>query len=113
MLWYIMGSIIVFPCYAAIFSFPSFVNGIMDKTDPNYNGIEPNKNLQLFWYAFFPAIFNVGWASVQIATMSIVNSISQSNRRRDRLVNLRNGFTYGANITVLFVALILFHTVSN
>lgn len=45
--------------------------------------------------------------------MSIVNQLSYSQRRRDRMVNNRNGFTYIANITVLVVALILFLVISN
>jgi Na+/melibiose symporter-like transporter len=55
-----------------------------------------------------PAIFNVGWASVQISNMAVVNSITYSTQRRDRLISLRNGFTYVANLAVLSVALILF-----
>ena len=60
------------------------------------------------WYITLPAIFNVGWASVQIAHMSIVNQLSYTNRLRDRMINNRNGFTYAANITVLIVAVLLF-----
>lgn len=45
--------------------------------------------------------------------MSIVNQLSYSQRRRDRMVNNRNGFTYAANITVLVLALILFVSVPN
>ena len=45
--------------------------------------------------------------------MSIVNSLTQSNRMRDKLSNNRNGFTSSANITVLGIALILFLVVGN
>lgn len=45
--------------------------------------------------------------------MAIVNQLSYSNSRRDRLVNNRNGFTYAANITVLALALIFFTTLSD
>ena len=45
--------------------------------------------------------------------MSIVNQLSYSNRMRDRLSNNRNGFTYGANITVLFLAVIFFSTLND
>ena len=40
--------------------------------------------------------------------MAIVNSLTQSNRRRDQMVNNRNGMTYFANIAVLTTALITF-----
>lgn len=40
--------------------------------------------------------------------MSIVNQLTNSNIRRDRLINNRNGFTYGANMVVLLIALFLF-----
>jgi Na+/melibiose symporter-like transporter len=45
--------------------------------------------------------------------MSIVNQLSYSQRRRDKMVNNRNGFTYIANITVLVVALVCFLFISN
>ena len=40
--------------------------------------------------------------------MSIINNITTSNRRRDKLSNSRNGFTSGANVIVLTLALVLF-----
>jgi Na+/melibiose symporter-like transporter len=45
--------------------------------------------------------------------MSIVNQLSYSQRRRDRMVNSRNSFTYTANITVLSISLVLFVVVSS
>jgi len=33
MLWYVMGSILVFPTYAAIFAYPDFVNNGTDNPD--------------------------------------------------------------------------------
>jgi len=50
----------------------------------------------------------VGWAFVQISNMAVVNSITFSTQRRDRLISLRNGFTFVANLTVLSIALVLF-----
>ena len=60
-----------------------------------------------------PALFNVGWASAQISHMVVVNDLSASNRRRDKLVNNRNGFTYAANILILVSALALFEVVES
>lgn len=45
--------------------------------------------------------------------MAIVNNLSASNQKRDRLVNNRNGFTYAANITILSFALILFNVLDD
>ena len=65
------------------------------------------------WYLIWPAIFNIGWAAVQISHLAIVNQLSYSQRKRDKMVVNRNGFTYAANIFVLALALILFATVSS
>ena len=54
-----------------------------------------------------PALFNVGWAAVQIATMSVVVNITRDQDRRDRLVSLRIGFSYISNLFTLIVAIIL------
>lgn len=45
--------------------------------------------------------------------MSVVVSISQSQRRRDRLVSLRNGFTYVSSLSVLVLAAILFNVIND
>ena len=45
--------------------------------------------------------------------MVVVNDLSASNRRRDKLVNNRNGFTYAANILILCSALVLFEIVDS
>ena len=63
------------------------------------------------YYVILPALFNVGWAAVQIATMAVVVTITLSQGRRDRLVSLRNGFTYIANLFALVVAIIFIVTI--
>ena len=95
--WYYFGTILVVPAFLCIF------------LDFNFS----DESIANAWYIAFPAIFNVGWASVQIAHMSIVNSLAYSQRKRDTMVNNRNAFTYGANILMLSVSLILFLFVSN
>jgi len=97
--WYYLGSALVVPAFFGLFfETPGFLS---------------TQKMEDIWYITLPAIFNVGWASVQIAHMSIVNQLSYSQRRRDKMVNNRNGFTYAANITVLSMALILFLTITN
>ena len=100
--WYLAGTLVVMPCFAGMWLYPKFINGP-----------DAKESAQAAWYLILPALFNVGWASVQISHMSIVNQLSGSNRRRDELANNRNGFTAAANITVLGFALIFFLTVSN
>jgi Na+/melibiose symporter-like transporter len=107
--WYVMGFLFVIPCFMGIFAYPDFVN---KRTDCGKEPIElcpvADETLQHVWYITLPALFNVGWASVQISHMSIVNTLSLSNRKRDKLSNNRNGFTFAANIVVLASALIMF-----
>ena len=45
--------------------------------------------------------------------MAIVNQLSYSQRKRDKMAVNRNGFTYAANIFVLSLALALFLTISS
>ena len=92
--WYYFGSLLVIPSFAGIFvKTPKFLNTTESKT---------------IWYCVLPSIFNIGWASVQIAHMAIVNSLTFSMTKRDRMVTNRNALTYGANITVLSLSLLLF-----
>ncbi len=91
--WYISGTFIVIPSFFGIFLYPPFEHGSAS---------------QLAYYIILPAVFNVGWACVQISNMALVNSITYSTQRRDRLISLRNGFTYVANLSVLSIALLLF-----
>ena len=91
--WYVMGSLLVIPSFSFIFTSPAFLT------------VGPTQNA---WYITWPAIFNVGWASVQISNMSIVNQLTYSQRKRDQMINLRQGFTFAANIFILTASLTLF-----
>lgn len=99
--WFIFGTLLVFPSFMGIFIYPEFV----------VNGFTEHQ--KTIWYICLPGIFNIGWASVQIAHMVVVNDLSASNRRRDKLVNNRNGFTYAANILILVSALVLFEVLDS
>lgn len=94
--WYIIGLILVCVCYIFIFQKCLFCS---------WFGTE---KVKIFYYVFFPSLFNVGWASLQIAHMSLVPSLSSSRITRDKMNGMRNTFTYAANFVVLFAALILF-----
>jgi Na+/melibiose symporter-like transporter len=75
--WYYFGFSFVNVTFLAIF------------TDPPFFGEAPNINttFQNAWYLTMPAIFNIAWASVQVAHLSIVNGLTYGQRRRDKLIN--------------------------
>jgi len=97
--WYIFGSLLVVPAFSGIFVDFGFLKNATNQKFVNT------------WYLVLPAIFNIGWAAVQISTMAIVPSLTYSQRRRDEMVNGRNIFTYLANIFMLTLSLILFLTI--
>lgn len=69
--WYILGLVLVVSCYIPIYQ--------------TFNS--DNKNAEYAYYIVFPALFNVGWAALQISHMSLVPSLTCSRKRR---VNNRN-----------------------
>ena len=99
--WYYFGTALVFPTFLGIFYYPEFIN---KEISPGVH----NESMRMAWYVTAASVFNVGWAAVQIANMSIVNNLTTSTTRRDMLSNSRNGFTAIANMTVLGTALITF-----
>jgi len=101
--WYILGTFITLPTFLGIFIHPFA---------PLVRGEEPPTGV-IIYYMALPAIFNIGWAAVQISNMSIVNSLTYSTQRRDQLVASRNTFTFIANIAVLLIALFLFQIITD
>ena len=101
--WYFAGFCLVFISF-----FPIFHRFIPGEIWPSLNSNEQLKN---FYYIFFPSIFNIGWAAVQISHMSLVPSLTCSRKKRDYLNNSRNTFNFIANLTILGSALIVFQTI--
>jgi len=64
--WYLFGTILVAPTF-----FLLFYDVLPKDASPT------TKNT---YFIILPAIFNIGWASVQISNMSIVNSITYSQQ---------------------------------
>ena len=56
--WYVFGTLVVAPCFSAMFLFPSFVNGPVSKGSP------PSAAFQKAWYIIQPAVYNAGFAFV-------------------------------------------------
>lgn len=90
--FFIVGSIIVIPSFLCIFTSPIWSNALCLN----------------MWYIVWPMIFNIGWAAVQVSHMSIVNSLTYDQEKRDIMINSRNGFTYAANIAMLSFSMVLF-----
>jgi len=72
--WYIFGTLIVLPSFFALFLHP-FQAIPADKQDEAGSATPTG---EFIYYMIFPAVFNIGWASVQIANMSLVNSLTYS-----------------------------------
>jgi Na+/melibiose symporter-like transporter len=72
-----------------------------------------NKASEIVWYAIFASLFNVGWAAIQIAHMSMIPTLSPVQKRRDTLTGIRNAGTFVSNVIVLLIALVLFAIISS
>jgi len=101
--WYIFGFILVTVSFFFVFQKCLFCEWF----DNN------SQSMILFYYIFFPSAFNVGWAAVQVAHMSLVPSLTLSRKTRDQLNNSRNTFTYIANLSVLGFAVVLFEVLND
>jgi len=64
--WYVLGLVLVVSCYIPIYQ----------------TFISDNKSNEFAYYIIFPAIFNIGWAALQISHMSLVPSLTCSRKRR-------------------------------
>lgn len=56
---------------------------------------------------------NIGQGAIQLSHMSIVNSMTYDQRRRDILINYRNSTSYFAGIFVPFASYIMFTSLDN
>lgn len=64
--WYVFGVITILICFLPIFR-------------PFRH---ENTSYEYLYYSIFPAMFNVGWACLQISHMSLVPSLTCSRKRR-------------------------------
>lgn len=101
--WYIFGFILVTISFVFIFQECLLCQWFDSNT----------QSMKTFYYVFFPSAFNVGWAAVQVAHMSLVPSLTLSRKTRDQLNNQRNTFTYIANLFVLGFAVFLFEILND
>jgi Na+/melibiose symporter-like transporter len=94
--WYIGGLVLIVVAFLPTFQ------------DIRYYFPGISGGLEYAYYLFFPSLFNVGWASLQISHMALVPSLTCSRKRRDKLNNLRNTFTFLANLLILLTGFFLF-----
>jgi len=101
--WYLFGHIAAIPCFYMIFNPPEIAIG------PDTSNPLPN----LLYFLIVPSLMNVGQGAIQLSHMSIVNSISYDQKRRDLLINYRNSCSYFAGIFVPAISFLMFTFVDN
>lgn len=68
-----------------------------------------HKWAQMFYFASFIMIFQIGWASVQISHLSMIPELADDEHSRSHLTAVRFGFTVFSNIFVYVVTWIVLH----
>lgn len=99
--WYVGGTILATICFILIFQ----VDYILPKNI--------SKGWELLYFIVNPSLFNVGWASVQVAHMSLLPCISLSRRKQDSMTRMRTGFTFTAQLISLILSLIFFSIIDD
>eukprot|EP01138_Halocafeteria_seosinensis_P013812 gb/GECG01014104.1/.p1 GENE.gb/GECG01014104.1/~~gb/GECG01014104.1/.p1 ORF type:complete len:651 (+),score=65.40 gb/GECG01014104.1/:1-1953(+) len=104
LLWNFLGVCLVTICYLMVFGFciPCWVDGGKSIT-ADQSWFLRDKTIN---YAIAAALFNFGWASVQVSHMALVPELSIDEAERVFLNSARYGFTIFSNVTV-FVTLYL------
>mmetsp|Transcript_36937 Transcript_36937/g.59757 ORF Transcript_36937/g.59757 Transcript_36937/m.59757 type:complete len:533 (-) Transcript_36937:343-1941(-) len=102
--WIFGGSIVV----ALSFAFMFFPVPHFDFVPDDYFSA-----FTIIWYSFFACLFNFGWASVQVAHMSLVPELTDSEPLRLRLNSVRFAFTVFSNLLVFLLASVVFRLVED
>ncbi|XP_045775137.1 major facilitator superfamily domain-containing protein 12-like [Maniola jurtina] len=68
-----------------------------------------DKWAQMFYFAAFITIFQIGWASVQISHLSLIPELAEDPHIRTHLTAIRYGFTVFSNLFVYFITWIILH----
>ena len=109
--WFIFGTVLVIPSFLLTFNTCYAWDIICGGDHSNTCSTSRYKTIAYIYYIILPALFNIGWAAVQISTMSIIVSITYDQKQRDSLISYRNACTFGANLFTLSIALVLFEYV--
>jgi len=97
--WYFGGTVLVTVSFALIF----------------YCILPPNstENAKVLYYSFFAALFNIGWAAVQVSHMALLPSITLDTRKKDLMTKIRTGFTFFAQTLALVFSFFYFSYIKN
>ncbi|XP_018902122.2 major facilitator superfamily domain-containing protein 12 isoform X2 [Bemisia tabaci] len=91
---HLIGTIAVFLSFPFVFMpVPSFLKN-------------EDQLIQLLYYSVFIAVFQVGWATVQIAHLAIITDLTSNFQERTWLMSLRNIFTQLSISSVFVIALV-------
>ncbi|XP_023949027.1 major facilitator superfamily domain-containing protein 12 [Bicyclus anynana] len=68
-----------------------------------------HKWAQMFYFAAFITIFQIGWAAVQISHLSLIPELAEDPHVRTHLTAIRYGFTVFSNLFVYLFTWIILH----
>ena len=95
---YLVSVILVVPCFYYILAPPEFAVG------GSFTSPEP-----VNWYFYvLPSVMLIGQGGMQLTHLSIMNSLTYDQRRRDTLINYRNSIAYAAGVYVPMVSFFCF-----
>ncbi|KAJ8736473.1 hypothetical protein PYW08_007129 [Mythimna loreyi] len=95
-LWHLFGTVCV------IASFPFIFTECIGCSSTH-------KWAQMYYYAAFIVIFQIGWAAVQISHLSLIPELSEDDHTRTHLTAIRYGFTVFSNLFVYVITWIILH----
>jgi len=88
--WFLLGTLLVIPSFLLTFNTCIAADLICGKSWSKTCDPETHKLITYVYYIALPALFNIGWAAVQISTMSIIVAITFDQKQRDLLIAYRN-----------------------
>ncbi|KAI8438313.1 hypothetical protein MSG28_010883 [Choristoneura fumiferana] len=68
-----------------------------------------HKWAQMFYFAAFIMIFQIGWAAVQISHLSLIPELADNDHTRTHLTAVRYGFTVFSNLFVYIITWVVLH----
>ncbi|XP_013194753.2 major facilitator superfamily domain-containing protein 12 [Amyelois transitella] len=95
-LWHLFGTACILASFPFIFS--SCIGCSMT-----------HKWAQMFYFASFIIIFQVGWAAVQISHLSLIPELADDDHTRAHLTAVRYGFTVFSNLFVYITTWLVLH----
>ncbi|XP_072945047.1 major facilitator superfamily domain-containing protein 12-like [Epargyreus clarus] len=72
-----------------------------------------HKWAQMFYFASFIIIFQIGWAAVQISHLSLIPELADDPHTRTHLTAIRYGFTVFSNLFVYIITWVILHLTGN